>query len=395
MKRLEQLHSLPVPDSAAAAHSARLVEYIRAGMAANGGSMPFSRFMELALYAPGLGYYSAGTRKFGAGGDFVTAPELSPLFSRCVARQCRQVLAQSGGAILELGAGSGVMAVAILQELERLDSLPDGYAILEISAALRARQQETLAEQVPHLRERVVWLDTLPAAGFQGIIVANEVVDALPVERFRITPAGPRPLHVTWAEDCFVWCERDADAVLTEAVNAVQDTLRITLPPGYESEFNIRLPAWVKALAEVLATGVVLLIDYGYPRRDYYHPERHRGTLRCHYRHRVHADPLILPGLQDITASVDYSALADAALAAGLTVTGYTSQNYFLFGCGLENLLAEVAPADTVRYWRLTSQVKVLTLPGEMGEHCKALALSKGVAIPLQGFAFFDERGRL
>ncbi len=395
MNWFDYLHSLPAPDPAASAHSTHLIEYICAAMAANGGTLPFSRFMELALYAPGLGYYSAGMRKFGAGGDFVTAPELSPLFSRCVARQCRQVLAHVGGAILELGAGSGAMAATMLRELEWLDSLPDLYAILEISAELRERQQQTLAAQAPHLLERVVWLDTLPAPGWRGLIVGNEVVDAMPVERFRITPAGPVPLHVAWAEDRFVWCEGEATTALTDAVNALQKALGCSLPPAYESEYNARLPAWIAALAEVLTAGVALLIDYGHPRREYYHPERSSGTLRCYYRHRVHADPLILPGLQDITASVDFSALADAAVAAGLAVAGYTSQNYFLFGCGLESLLAAVDPADTLPYLQLASQVKVLTLPEEMGERCKAMALSKGLDIPLQGFAFYDERRRL
>lgn len=390
------LHALPAPDPAAAAHSARLVEAIRVEMAAGNGAIPFARFMELALYAPGLGYYRAGARKFGAGGDFVTAPELSPLFSRCVARQCRQVLARlGGGRILELGAGSGVMAAAMLQELEALASLPDQYAILELSAELRERQQHMLAAQIPHLQERVCWLDTLPAAGFRGIMVANEVVDAMPVERFRITPAGPRPLQVAWENDRFVWCEGEEEPILTDAVNRLQEKLGYALPPAYESEFNARLPAWIAALAESLEKGVVLLIDYGYPRREYYHPARRTGTLRCHYRHRVHTDPLILPGLQDITASVDFSALADAALSADLAVEGYTSQTYFLFGCGLESLLAAVDPADTISYLRLSNQVKILTLPGEMGELCKAIALCRQVDEPLCGFSFFDERGRL
>ncbi len=390
------LHALPAPDPVAAAHSAQLVEAIRAEMAAGNGAIPFARFMELALYAPGLGYYRAGARKFGPGGDFVTAPELSPLFSRCVARQCRQVLTQlGGGQILELGAGSGVMAAAMLQELEALDSLPDRYAILEISAELRERQQQTLAGQAPRLQERVCWLDTLPTTGFSGVMVANEVVDAMPVERFRITPAGPRPLQVTWEQDRFIWREGEEDPALSEAVNRLQERLGYELPSAYESEFNARLPGWIAALAERLASGVVLLIDYGYPRREYYHPTRRTGTLRCYYRHRLHADPLILPGLQDITASVDFSALADAALSAGLTVGGYTRQNYFLFGCGLDSLLAEVDPADTAPYLRLSNQVKLLTMPGEMGDLCKAIALCKQMDAPLCGFSFLDERGRL
>jgi SAM-dependent MidA family methyltransferase len=389
------IRSLPSPEPEAAAHSARLTAYIRAELAAHGGHIPFSRFMELALYAPGLGYYSTGTRKFGASGDFITAPELSPLFSRCLARQCAEVLSTNGGDILELGAGSGTMAAELLLELEHLAFLPNRYAILEVSGELRQRQRQTLGERAAHLLTRVVWLNTLPEPGFRGIILGNEVLDAMPVERLRITPDGPRPLHVVWEKDRFVWLVGPEDEAVTHIVMALQNELDCILPEGYETEFNLHLPSWLQALAERLTAGVVLLIDYGYPRREYYHPQRTTGTLLCHYRHRAHGDPLILLGLQDITANVDFTAVADAAVAAGLTVTGYTSQSYFLFGCGLETLLTEVDPDDTQRYLELTRQVKLLTLPSEMGERFKAMALSRGVEIPLQGFRLFDERGRL
>lgn len=388
-------HSLPEPEPAALAHSARLSAHIRAEMAANGGALPFDRFMELALYAPGLGYYSAGARKFGVEGDFVTAPELSPLFSRCLARQCRQILAETGGGVLELGAGSGVMAADILSELERLDSLPTRYAMLEVSADLRERQRRTLAERAPALLERVSWLDGLPPGDWRGVIVANEVVDAMPVARFRITAQGPRPLQVSWRQDRFAWRVGDADPATTATVAALQAELGLEFPVGYQAEFNPRLPAWIAALAAALQSGVILLLDYGHPRREYYHPARAGGALRCYYRHRVHADPLRWPGLQDITASVDFSALAEAALAAGLNVAGYTRQNYFLFGCGLESLAAEVDPADTLAYLQLADQIKLLTMPGAMGDLCKALALSKHFTEPLRGFGFYDERSRL
>ncbi|MDQ2696957.1 MAG: SAM-dependent methyltransferase [Pseudomonadota bacterium] len=388
---IPQTAALPAPDPAAAAHSRRLTALIRAELDA-AGSLPFERFMELALYAPGLGYYRCGTAKFGPGGDFVTAPELSPLFSRCLARQCAEILERTGGDILELGAGSGVMAADMLAGLDALHCLPQRYAILELSAELRHRQQQTINRRVPQLAQRVRWLDRLPE-GFRGVMVGNEVADALPVQRFRLTAAGPRPLHVAW-DNGFVWHEGPADGTLTAAVEAIQDDLKLPLPPGYESEISLRLPAWLSALAASLTVGVLLLIDYGYPRREYYHPQRAAGTLLCHYRHRVHADPFVLVGLQDITASIDFTALADAADAAGLRLAGYASQSWFLLGCGLPELLAGADPGSA-RYMDLARQAKLLTLPGEMGGRFKAMALSRGVDGPLRGFAAFDESGRL
>ena len=395
---------LPEPDAVASAHSARVLDQIRADITATGGGISFARYMDLALYAPGLGYYRAGTRKFGPDGDFVTAPELSPLFSRCLARQCRQILEQiGGGAIIELGAGTGIMAADILRELQILATLPERYAILETSGELRQRQRQTLAKRTPDLLERVVWLDTLPEPGLRGIVLGNEVLDALPVERFRITANGPRRLRVIWndadpatpTETGLAWDEGGEDPELTAAVALIETGLGRHLPVGYVSEYVPHLADWVHAIAEPLAAGALLFVDYGYSHREYYHPERTDGTLLCHYRHRVHADPLILPGLQDITASVDFTAVADAARAAGLELAGYTSQNYFLFGCGLMDLLAEVDTADTVRYLEQVRQVKLLTLPGEMGDRFKAIALTRHVEIPLCGFSFRDERGRL
>ena len=387
---------LPAPDPAAAAHSARLLERICVEITAAGDALSFARFMDLALYAPGLGYYRAGARKFGPDGDFVTAPELSPLFSRCLARQCRQILeALGGGTLLELGAGTGVMAADLLREMCALDTLPERYAILELSGELRQRQHQTLAERTPELLDRVVWLDALPDPGLRGVVLGNEVLDALPVERFRVTEAGPRRLAVSWSETGLDWVEGDEDPEVTAAVAGIEQALGWPLPSGYVSEYIPHLEAWLRTIAGTLAVGALLFVDYGYPRRDYYHPERAAGTLLCHYRHRVHDDPLILPGLQDITASVDFTAVADAALAAGLEVAGYTAQNYFLFGCGLMELLAEADPADTLRYLEQTRQVKLLTLPGEMGERFQAIALTRDLDLPLRGFTMRDERGRL
>ena len=383
----------PEPD--ALAHSARLCDLIRAELAAQSGRLSFQRYMELALYAPGLGYYSAGARKFGPTGDFTTAPELSALFSRCLARQCQQVLAVTSGDIMELGAGSGIMATDILLELNALACLPERYLILEVSADLRQRQQQTLQHYAPMLLPRVHWLDSLPAQPINGIILANEVIDAMPVERFRITSQGPRPLWIEWTGECFRACLGEANPALTLWTQALSQTLGYELPQGYESERQPHLADWLKSVADSLRQGVMLFIDYGYPAREYYHCERAMGTLLCHFRHRVHANPFVYPGLQDITANVDFSALAEAALAADLELLGYTSQNYFLFGCGLEALLAAVDPSDTVRYLALTGAVKQLTLPGEMGERFKVLACGRGVTLPLCGFEFRDERFRL
>lgn len=388
--------SLPTPDPVAAAHSARLLDHIRADIVAHGGAISFARFMELALYAPGLGYYQAGARKFGTEGDFVTAPELSPLFGRCLARQCRDILdALGGGTLLELGAGTGVMAADLLRELQSLGVAPMCYAILELSGELRQRQRQTLAERVPEFLDRVVWLDHLPEPGLRGVILGNEVLDALPVERFRITPAGPRRLEVVWGETGLAWREGPDDPAVTAAVARIEADLAESLPEGYTSEYVPHLDAWLQAVTEPLAAGAVLLIDYGYPRRAYYHPERVTGTLLCHYRHRAHDDPLRWPSLQDITANVDFTAVATAALAAGLTVAGYSHQNHFLFGCGLMELLAEANPDDPVSYLEQVRQVKLLTLPGEMGDRFQAIALTRALDLPLRGFAFRDERGRL
>jgi SAM-dependent MidA family methyltransferase len=392
------LKILPAPDPAAAAHSAGLLNRIRAEIIAAGGAIPFARFMDLALYAPQWGYYCAGARKFGAGGDFVTAPELSPLFSRCLAHQCRDVLDRlGGGTILELGAGTGVMAADLLLELRALDALPERYEILDLSGELRERQRQTLADHLPDLRERVIWLDRLPEPGSRrGLILGNEVLDALPVERFTLTAQGPRRLNVIWRDETGLdWAEGAEDLAVTAMVEGIEAKLGWRLPEGYTSEYVPRLEAWLRSVAEPLAAGVLLLVDYGYPRREYYHPERASGTLLCHYHHRAHDNPLILPGVQDITANVDFSAVADAAVAAGLEVAGYTRQNYFLFGCGLMELLSEADATATQPYLELARQVKLLTLPGEMGDRFQAIALTRDLDLPLRGFAFRDERVRL
>ncbi len=396
MKFVTPVSELPAPDEDALRHSQRLVGLIRDEIERQGGRITFARYMELALYAPGLGYYSAGLNKFGAAGDFVTAPEISPLFAGCAARQCRQVLqALGGGDILEFGAGSGVMAVDLLAELEILNSLPRHYFILEISAELRERQRAALMQRVPHLSGRVIWLDELPKQKLRGFVFANEVMDAMPVHRFRLDGEGISELYVVCEGVAFAWRAGPlSDAALAERVSEIR-TASPDLKPGYIFEINLGAPAWVRTLAAAIESGMLLLIDYGYPRHELYHPERARGSLLCHYRHHVHDDPFLYPGLQDITAHVDFSALAEAGHGAGLQVAGYTTQANFLLGCGLTEMAAVAPASETRQRIQLAEQIKRLTLPGEMGEVFKALALARGIAHPLLGFTLKDFRSRL
>lgn len=384
------------PDSDAQTHNQHLQTLIRAEIEHGGGQITFSRYMELALYAPGLGYYSAGARKFGEAGDFVTAPELSPLFSRCVARQCQQALAHLGkGDVLEAGAGTGAMAAGVLAELDALGCLPERYFILDLSADLRQRQRETLEHRVPHLLDRVRWLDHLPDCGFTGVVLANELLDAMPVHLFRMGEEGPQELYVGTEDDRFVWRGGPlSDSRLGERVVAIVEE-QDPLPPGYTSEINLAAEGWVRGLVDWFERGLALFIDYGFPRREYYHHERMGGTLMCHHRHRAHPDPLILTGLQDITAHVDFTAVAEAAVEVGLAVAGYTSQAYFLLGSGLMEMAGESHPDDTRQHLALTQQIKKLTLPSEMGELFKVIALTRGIDLPLIGFSFQDQRGRL
>jgi len=389
-----ELKRLPLPDAAACAHSERLRERLQQEMVEQGGAISFARFMELALYAPGLGYYSAGSRKFGREGDFVTAPEISPLFSQCLARQIRQVFTMlEGGSILEAGAGSGVMAADLLAELERLGSLPERYLILEVSADLRERQRATLAQRVPGLLERVAWLERLPETPFEGVIVANELLDALPVHRFQVGDSGVQELYVASDGKEFRWVtgEPGSDR-LAERFEVVAGRL----PAGYRSELAVFAEEWVRTMAEVLRRGLLLFIDYGFPRHEYYHPQRSDGTLMCHYRHRAHSDPLILPGLQDITAHVEFTAVAETLVEAGLELYGYTTQAYFLLANGLEQVLAREMNEEPLIQLELSRQVKLLTLPQEMGELFKVIGAGRGLSGErLDGFRLRDLRGKL
>ncbi|HEY2037761.1 MAG TPA: SAM-dependent methyltransferase [Steroidobacteraceae bacterium] len=388
---------MPALSAEEAAHSRAVGALIGEQIRAAGGWIPFARFMELALYAPGLGYYSAGSVKLGPGGDFVTAPEVSDLFSRCMARQCAQVLSGEGE-ILELGAGTGRMAAVILQCLAADGRLPARYAILEVSADLAERQRERLAQLPREIQDRVVWLDRLPEQPIDGLILANEVLDALPCRRFTLRDGVVRELGVAVEASssgarAFVEREAAPDPGLASAVAALLAELREPLPEGYTSEICLRVAPWVAGIAACLDRGLILLFDYGLPRAHYYHPQRTAGTLRCHFKQRVHDDPYVNIGVQDITAWVDFTRVAEAAVACGLDVRGFCTQAAFLLGTGVEHLVAE--STGTQEHARLAGEARRLLLPGEMGEAFKVIALARECDDPLDGFALQDLRHSL
>jgi SAM-dependent MidA family methyltransferase len=389
------MHEFPAPSAEALAHSERLVALLRREIGDAGGTIPFSRYMELCLYSPGDGYYSAGSQIFGAGGDFVTSPEISTLFGHCLAQPCASVLTQlGGGRILEFGAGTGTLAAAVLAELERLGRLPERYLILERSGELRARQREVLHRLAPRLVKRVSWLDNMPEGGFRGVLLANEVLDAMPVERFSWNGGSVGRFLVELRGDAFDWHVRETGP--PELVAAVHRLANDPgLLPGYISEINLQLGPWLAGISGMLERGLLLLIDYGYPRREYYHPQRRSGTLMCHYRHRAHDNPFLWPGLQDITAHVDFTAVAEAGAAAGLDVLGYTTQAYFLLDCGLDRLLQAAGPTGSAAYMRKVQEAKTLILPGEMGERFKCIGLGRDLRDPVPGFRSQDFRYRL
>ena len=378
--------SLPAPAPEALAHSERLVALIKEQIAAAGGAVPFSRYMELALYAPGLGYYSAGARKFGAEGDFVTSPELGPTFAECVAEAAIEVFSQLGADadFFEIGGGSGAFAEAALTHLAARDRLPRHYLILEPSADLRERQHERLHAALPaEVYRRVRWLNGPPQSAWRGLLFANEVLDALPTPRFAMHGGEVYEEYVAVAADGrMMRADQPADALLHAAVRHVERDIGAPFPEGYRSELLPQLPYWVQAVGGLLKDGAMLFVDYGYPRREYYLPERADGTLVCHHRHRAHGDPFHLPGLTDITAFVDFTALAEAGVGAGFDLAGYCAQASFLINCGLPERLAAIEGiADPVERHRRHNEVKRLTLPGEMGERFQAMAFQRGVDI--------------
>jgi SAM-dependent MidA family methyltransferase len=384
--------SLPLPSPEAAAHSRELIAAISHEIGARGGWIPFARFMEMLLYQPGLGYYAAGARKFGAAGDFVTAPEMSPFFGRALACQVAQVMDASAPVVLEVGAGSGRLVADLLRELERIDKLPQRYDILDLSADLRERQQATLAAAVPHLLPCVNWLDRLPEE-FSGVVVANELLDAMPAHVVAWREAGIYERGVELDEvGGFTWNERPACGPLLAAAEEIG--AQCSLPPGYESEISLAARAWAGEWGHRLRCGALLLIDYGFPRREFYHQQRGRGTLMCHYRHHSHPDPFYLPGLQDVTVHVDFTAIIAAADAAGLDLLGYTCQGQFLLNCGILDLLGKEQPG-TPGHVRASGAINKLLLPHEMGELFKVIAIGRGIDRPLLGFASGDQRRRL
>jgi SAM-dependent MidA family methyltransferase len=382
--------ALPPPDARSLAHSERLARRIHEAIEEAGGSISFAEYMHLALYAPGLGYYAAGAAKFGAEGDFVTAPEFSPLFGRILARQCASVLRELPQAeVLELGAGSGALAVQLLAALPGFGVAPTKYSILEVSPDLASRQQQRIRDEMPDSLPKVGWLSGLPQS-FAGVVIANEVADALPVERFQIDGDRVLQWRVRRRGSGFAWAKESAPVFLEQAVRRIEASLGIALPDGYTSEVSTGLAHWMHDIAARISYGFVFLFDYGLPRREYYAPDRGEGWLRCHFRHRVHNDPLIYAGIQDVTAWVDFTTLAEAASDAGMEIAGFVTQAQFLINSGLEEELAELQELPTVAQMELARQVRMLTLPGEMGEHFKCLGFNRGQLTKPAAFAFMD-----
>jgi SAM-dependent MidA family methyltransferase len=383
-------HPLPQPSADAQAASRALCARIVARIEAAGGWLPFVEFMDMALHLPGLGYYAGGSHKFGTGdegGDFVTAPELTPLFGQALAAQVAEITVTSAPTLLEVGAGSGRLSADLLPALEALGALPDRYQILELSGELRARQRETIRRAVPALADRVEWLDALPD-NFSGCIVANELLDAIPTHAVAWRDEGPMERGVTFDGERFAWAERPAQGALRAAMERLAAEVGIEAP--YVGEIGLAAAAWVAEWGRRLDCGALLLLDYGLSRRELYHPQRNGGTLRCHYRHRAHDDPFWWPGLSDITSHIDFTAVAEAGFGAGLEVLGYTSQASFLINCGIGELLAARQRAGDAAMVKAAGAVNVLLAPGEMGELFKVIALGKGITEPLRGFARGD-----
>jgi len=384
--------ALPLPTPDAQAYSDALKQRIGNEIESTGGWVGFERFMGLALYAPGMGYYSGGARKFGAAGDFVTAPEISSLFSQTLAAQAAQVMALSAPQIIEVGAGSGRLAADLLLELEHRGALPKRYGILELSGELRERQRATIAQHAPHLLACVDWLDRLPEH-FDGVVLANELLDAMPVALVVWNDAAILERGVACKNGEFVWRDRPAEGrVLDRALTLAGDHV---FPAAYLSEINLAAADWTAAWGGILGRGALILIDYGFPRHEYYHEQRDTGTLMCHYRHQAHGEPFFLPGLQDITAHVDFTAIVEAGYEAGLDFLGYTTQASFLLNCGLPDILARTPAEDALRYLPQAKAANKLISAAEMGELFKVIALGKGIDETLIGFAQGDRSATL
>jgi SAM-dependent MidA family methyltransferase len=373
---------LPPPSPEAAAHSRNVAEHIAGAILAEGDWISFSRYMDLALYAPGLGYYAAGARKFGAEGDFVTSPEISPLFARCLAMQARQVLERTNGVVLELGPGSGILAADLFGELKEQGAAPERYLLLEVSPDLRQRQRELIAARFPEDLHRFEWIDRLPQA-IRGFVIANEVLDVVPFQLVLRRGGEIFERGVILTDAGFAW----DDVALPDG--ELRRRAAAVFPPGdydYLSEISLQAEALVRTISASLEAGAAIFIDYGFPEREFYHPQRSMGTMRCHYRHRFHGDPFFMPGLQDITAHVDFSALARAAEQGGAEVEGFTTQAYFLISCGLAVMVSAGDPTITLSRLKATSAVHRLISPAEMGELFKVMGIERGMGGPLLGF---------
>ncbi len=397
-------HAFPEPSPETKAHSDQLKSFIQNKIKASGGKISFADYMNLALYAPGLGYYSAGLKKFGKQGDFITAPEISPLFSQCLALQCIQIMKQTQQQVLlEIGAGSGIMAIELILELEKQAQLPEQYLILELSADLRERQQQAIQNRIPHLSERFLWLDRLPDKPFNGIIIANELLDAMPVHLLKLKADNVFERYVSVdGNGQFIWLDSAPEntrlqKIANEIKSLHQEYAHLNDEPeaSYTTEVNLQAIDWIKTIAELLGSGAILLVDYGYTAQEYYHPQRSMGTLMCHYQHHRHDDPFYLPGLQDITAHVNFSSIARAATESGLSVCGFTTQAHFLMSGGLVELTKDLDPDDVLRFSEVARQIKMLTLPEEMGELFKVILLAKDKPLSLAAFQFKDFQNRL
>lgn len=391
-------HTLPEPSADAKQHSQQLSEKIQRSLRRH-PQMTFSQYMQMALYTPGLGYYASGLPKIGERGDFITAPEVSPIFSRCLANQAIQVLQSlQTPNIIEFGAGQGTMAKDVLLELQLQEQPLEHYFIIELSADLRERQQAALKEALPtEWFNKVVWLDTLPTQPISAVVLANEVLDAMPFERLRIEPHQALRGYVQFNEQTqqFEWdYQKITDKPLQQFANQLIDYLGEVSELGYETEINLNIQPWLQAVSDSLSEGIILLIDYGYTREEYYQPARVMGTLRCHYQHRAHSNPFFYPGLQDITAHVDFTAIAEAAYDSGLKVAGYTTQAHFLMATGLLEMSSD-PNAPITEQLKIAQQIKTLTLPNEMGETFKVIALSKRLDLKLMGFKMRDLRHQL
>ncbi|MGN8137654.1 class I SAM-dependent methyltransferase [Paraburkholderia sp. 22099] len=382
--------SLSAPGPSALAQSEALLARIRAELEAAGGWLPFDRYMELALYAPGLGYYSGGARKFGLrgddGSDFVTAPELSPLFAATLARPLAEALQASGTReVMEFGAGTGKLAAGLLNALDALGTPFERYSIVDLSGELRERQRETIEAAAPALAAKVRWLDALPER-FEGVVIGNEVLDAMPVRLFASGGGAWSERGVVWRDQTLAFDDRPVSAAADIALLSDIETAG----DDYVTETHDAARAFTRTICTMLARGAAFFIDYGFPRHEYYHAQRAQGTLMCHYRHRAHGDPFVYPGLQDMTAHVEFTGIAEAGIDAGADLLGFTSQARFLLNAGITEALSEIDPADTARFLPAANAVQKLLSEAEMGELFKVIAFSRGLDDTLRAFSNGD-----